>query len=1361
MKTQTEHCGALVGYSCCCCSLSCCSSLVAQSKEAKEAKRMSQSPAVLGFWRLQKLLLLALPLLVVAKVCVTNSTVLSDTEAVALCKEVDTTLQHIQTTLHQHDVPCTSIADRQHDTVRSADRRNNSNNGTAHNRTHGKKTPEAGAVVTVDLSSIQRMMAAFGCSQAERARTLSTQAQSSHPEETAVLLPETNLSKKSNPAALHSTPPPQRRRARVRRNDEPVVQAGQCTLQSVIDGSCPGANGESLVLTLFESDPARVNDSTDASTLLRISPSVRALTLSGHVEHAAVQWILGNGNWTACTTVFCEGVQFATFELSVLNPMSRLGTIWIRNSVLLREVAVVGFLHGQGITTFRVENCSLTNVPELSAMASLTLLSVDQNRIGHVSRDDLTGLASLQQLGLAQNIICHVESGAFQDLTQLRQLFMGNNDISTLPSGLLHRLSRLTTLHLHRNPIRRLRPGVFSALTALETLVLENTLLTSLPPTLFGNSTRLNLLALSGNLITSLPEAIFSGLSVLERLLLFSNRLTSLPRGVFRDLKALRMLDLFDNQLRSLPNGLLQCNTRLISFFCKDNRLTALPSNLFINSNSLEHISFANNALRSIDNVLGAAPLPSLGALDLDDNQITSLNLSTTAPSLWQVSMSGNPVEELPDISMTPALHTFRLQGHHVNHINLAAFLALSNLVVLELDASEQAKSRAVLTETNIASVAPLSALRIENVDISAVVPLIERLPTLNLHVLHVGWSGATIDTLPISALCKLLARDVRELRIVSTDYRTIELCPGKTFETLVLTNNKYLQSLTVHNPLRELNASGCWQLASIDAPPIDILDISNTRFPPTAALCTRWGRRVLFARNLAGLADTQHAATMMRNCVNEVDVLDLSGNTWLGQLAEINRVAERRVALSDAEFRTADLVVIPNRPIPPILQLTNAPIECALQLSNQDLRPLRDLSTLTPHVVFSFHCTCARGFKAAATGRCVGANPDVAGIAAGSVIGGLALGLLMAWLSRRYRGLTKRIGLQEQLLVERDEEVMALKKAWEIEYDELRMIKRVAAGAFGVVFKAEWDTVTVAVKVLQQGVMMFDESTVLEFEKEVEFLQRTRHPNVVRFFGAGTDPNGSPFLVLEFVALGSLKDLLGKDMEQVLREVRNKDVEKSSNGSVGDDVNSVWDLKLRLLRDVASGMAFIHSLDQMHRDLKSGNVLVSSSLRAKITDFGSIRQCFTRDRNQHKQRTRLSSTHDVDDPQYSPQAGLQTMTSMTLTAGVGTPLYMAPEALTGDKYSFEADIFSFGVLMWEVTTQRVPDLIEQEKGSGYRGPILATISNLMADGKRLRFEDGEQDAIPEWFQSLTYKCMAQDPRERPSFGELKDHHFA
>ncbi|EGD83268.1 hypothetical protein PTSG_11440 [Salpingoeca rosetta] len=110
---------------------------------------------------------------------------------------------------------------------------------------------------------------------------------------------------------------------------------------------------------------------------------------------------------------------------------------------------------------------------------------------------------------------------------------------------------------------------------------------------------------------------------------------------------------------------------------------------------------------------------------------------------------------------------------------------------------------------------------------------------------------------------------------------------------------------------------------------------------------------------------------------------------------------------------------------------------------------------------------------------------------------------------------------------------------------------------------------------------------------------------------------------------------------------------------------------------------------------------------------------------------------------------------SMTMTAGVGTPLYMAPEVLLGDKYNAKADVFSFGVLMWEVATQRVPDLIEQEKGSNFRGPMLATLSQLLQEGRRLRFEDGDEE-VRDWFVQLTLKCVGNNPWERPSFQELE-----
>ncbi|EGD79879.1 TKL protein kinase [Salpingoeca rosetta] len=1227
------------------------------------------------------------------------------------------------------------------------------------NSSRNDTTPTTGNTMTredtmlsslVDLSPIHRMMAAFGCGDRNgdgrgEQELLENGEHRTPPAPSVARSTSTYMEERVNAIRRNETMLPLQQQSRlqhkrVRRNDDPEVQAGQCTLASVMTGTCPGANHRGgLAITLSENDD--VDDNTDASGLRAISSNVVALAVNGHVQEAPLQWIVKNGNWTVCHAVVLDGVQYPIFQLSELNLMARIDTIWILDSVLLREVNTSGFALAHQLTAFRAINNSLTSVPDVSGMTSLSTLSLNNNRICRIAKDVFKGLPVLQLLLLGENRISKIESQAFDNLTQLQLLTMFTNDISAIPSGLFHQLTSLTTLQLQQNPITTVDADVFAALTMLDHLNLVDTLLTSLPPTLFRNTTRLAVLGLARNFITSLDETVFSGLTSLQHLQIFENRLTSLPPGVFKDLTALTRLFLSVNKLTSLPEGLLDTCIRLGQFFCHTNSLATLPANLFANNPALRHLNLANNELRSLE----TAQLSSLQFLDLKNNQLTKLRLFRELPRLHRLDLSDNPMQELPDVTLTPALETLRLKNHESKHMELAPLLRLSNLTILELNASPLANSRAVLTDTNITSITRLSTLSLENVDVSAAVPSFEQLPPLSLRTLHVGWPGAMNRTLPITEVCKLLASSVHELRIANTDYRTIELCPDKTFDSLLLNDNQHLRSVTVHNPLRELNVSGCTQLTSIDAPPIDILDISNTNFPPTGALCTRWGTRILFTRNLVGDIDLRQAATTARNCLELADVLDLSGNLWLRQVTEVNRVTERNIVLSDEQFGTADFVAIPNRPTPPILQLTDAPIECALKLSNQDLRPRANTVLLTPQIVFSFHCTCARGFKMTSGGRCVVDEPNVAGIAAGSVIGGLGIGLLMAWLSRRYRGLTKRIGLQEQLLVERDEEVMALKKAWEVEYDELRMIKRVAAGAFGVVFKAEWDTVTVAVKVLQQAVMAFDESTVLEFEKEVEFLQRTRHPHVVRFFGAGTDPNGSPFLVLEFVARGSLKDLLRKDMEQVLKNARNESADSGTDASViaedfgeeltlvstgsdkRDETMTAWNLKLRLLRDVARGMAFIHSLDQMHRDLKSGNVLVSANLRAKITDFGSIRQCFTRDRNQHQQRTRLSSSHN-DDPQYSQQAGLQTMTSMTLTAGVGTPLYMAPEALTGDKYSFEADIFSFGVLMWEVATQRVPDLIAQEKGSGYRGPILATISNLMADGKRLKFDDSEQD---------------------------------
>ena len=147
------------------------------------------------------------------------------------------------------------------------------------------------------------------------------------------------------------------------------------------------------------------------------------------------------------------------------------------------------------------------------------------------------------------------------------------------------------------------------------------------------------------------------------------------------------------------------------------------------------------------------------------------------------------------------------------------------------------------------------------------------------------------------------------------------------------------------------------------------------------------------------------------------------------------------------------------------------------------------------------------------------------------------------------------------------------------LEWDEISMVGELGRGAFGVVASAMWRGVPVAVKTVSQGAL---DIASIDLKKEIEILQYIRHPNIVLFFGTGTTPAGSPFLVMEMVKHGTLSKYL------------------ASNEVIP------WSLKISFVADIARGMAFLHSLHRMHRDLKSDNLLVSVDLSLKIADFGT-----------------------------------------------------------------------------------------------------------------------------------------------------------
>ncbi|KXZ50837.1 hypothetical protein GPECTOR_15g523 [Gonium pectorale] len=160
---------------------------------------------------------------------------------------------------------------------------------------------------------------------------------------------------------------------------------------------------------------------------------------------------------------------------------------------------------------------------------------------------------------------------------------------------------------------------------------------------------------------------------------------------------------------------------------------------------------------------------------------------------------------------------------------------------------------------------------------------------------------------------------------------------------------------------------------------------------------------------------------------------------------------------------------------------------------------------------------------------------------------------------------------------------------------------------------------------------------------KEVRALaQLSQHPNIVRFVGLCLEP---PLIVTEYYPRGNLHELLLK-------------------AAVGDPLATTalsWHSRLSMLHDIAAGMSYLHSQNYLHGDLRSPNVFVEQDSRVKIGDFGFARLLGDGGRG---------SASTGKDP---------------------NPRWMAPEALQFGRLTLSCDVYSFGVLMWEMLTWQTP----------------------------------------------------------------------
>ncbi|GAM21474.1 hypothetical protein SAMD00019534_046490 [Acytostelium subglobosum LB1] len=216
--------------------------------------------------------------------------------------------------------------------------------------------------------------------------------------------------------------------------------------------------------------------------------------------------------------------------------------------------------------------------------------------------------------------------------------------------------------------------------------------------------------------------------------------------------------------------------------------------------------------------------------------------------------------------------------------------------------------------------------------------------------------------------------------------------------------------------------------------------------------------------------------------------------------------------------------------------------------------------------------------------------------------------------------------------------------------------------------------------------------SVINEFRREVWLMSDLTHSNIVHMKGFCIDPYS---IVMEYMDLGSLSSYLRKKRE--------------ANETLP------WSTIFKIAKDIASGMAFLHNISPplVHRDLKSPNILLSTqpndpnAIVAKVSDFGLSR----------------------------------TVVQGFVSKVVDNPMWLAPEVLNGYEYNEKGDIYSFGVIMWELFHMQLP--FEE-----FNIKFMSTLEDHILNGLRPTISPLCNKA----YAALITKCWSADPQSRPPF---------
>lgn len=255
----------------------------------------------------------------------------------------------------------------------------------------------------------------------------------------------------------------------------------------------------------------------------------------------------------------------------------------------------------------------------------------------------------------------------------------------------------------------------------------------------------------------------------------------------------------------------------------------------------------------------------------------------------------------------------------------------------------------------------------------------------------------------------------------------------------------------------------------------------------------------------------------------------------------------------------------------------------------------------------------------------------------------------------------------------------------WRIQHNDFVEEQEAGSGGLAIVYYGHYKPTGEEVAIKKLKFTKLSSAHLQVFQREVIILATAEHPTLLRFVGA-TDT--LPFCILtEWMPGGSLF--------QELHDNHRLDQTQLTICAI----------------DIARGMAYLHSMQIIHRDLKSLNVLLDKDGNAKICDFGFSR----------------TKTKDEE----------------TMTQNIGTPHWMAPEILGGSTtYNEKIDVYAYGIVLWEILTKKLPY-------SGLEATMI--IGQVLLNDLRPAIPPNTPPKLAELIEA----CWQRDANARPTFAEI------